>query len=263
MQEEKKTNTNLIIQIENPFDENNNFSDISSQDESVTKPNSDLILPQENPENIVANNFFENKKKTRGRKKVTEENVYTEHTKFTQDNILRKLKVHHLNFYLSLLNRVIRNERFKLGKNPYSYKKLRKLDSKFVKDIRVELVKSTMELSLADIFKSNSNEKLMSEHKNINTEIIDEIMRDPRYIETQNILKMNYRDSFKAWIEPNFASKCGINYSYSDLKGFSDLLKSIENDKEYYELFERYAHNFEYYLTQRKGRKSKKHNQTQ
>ena len=132
-------------------------------------------------------------KKKRGRQ--TKKNSKREHNFDSQDNILRMIKVHYLNFIVSFLNDILFNlnykERFK--KLDYDFKK--NINQKFLDELKRKNIGDIISNKISDKYKENKKKEKNEEfYKNFNKDIYNHLKENEVI---NNILSQNYLDLFK------------------------------------------------------------------
>ena len=132
-------------------------------------------------------------KKKRGRQ--TKKNSKREHNFDSQDNILRMIKVHYLNFIVSFLNDILFNlnykERFK--KLDYDFKK--NINQKFLDELKRKNIGDIISNKISNKYKeSKKKEKNKKYCENFNKDIYNHLKENEVI---NNILSQNYLDLFK------------------------------------------------------------------
>jgi hypothetical protein len=179
----KKFNPEIKIQTEN---KQTAITSLVKKEEDVISISFENNIFQEN--NLLEDNFIEPEKKEpkkllgRKTKNDTEER---EHTKFKEDNIMRKIKSHFFKFIPDYVNSSL----------PPEHKKFLKIDKgvnqELKRDFNVELMKKT----IGDIFTENTICGRYSETKNgenYNAELVEEIYRNNEELEAIEKLKQTY-----------------------------------------------------------------------
>lgn len=191
---------------------------------------------QDPNENKDLNNFT---RKKRGRAKNLESKRKTEHTKFSKDNMKRKIQVHYITFLVKYLNLQIRkylNKKHPLFTNlSYDFKK--NISKIFFKKLKQKTVGEI--LKNKESTKNKNNKVELSE--NNNEKVFESVYNKSEQI--RKILDRKYLDLFKELYAYNVFDKDKENKGEKDkeeFKGlllFDDLIKkgkmSNENDKSY------------------------------
>ena len=187
--------------FESEFENNNDIKNIvtNGKTESTSfltnKRERDLLEKEkETEENIEQLNIDNNvdtkiiinlEEKKLGRRK--EDEIYCEkakHTKFNEDNIMRKIKTFSFQYILRLLNDSL------IDKNKEFYPLETELNENLKKDFNMELLDRT----ILDIYK---NSKLNERHKfrgEANKNLIEKILEENVELKTIKILSMTFRD---------------------------------------------------------------------
>ena len=171
-------NSNVILTV---------FKDDDLKTKETTKINfHNPIYCNEKDEKDKNNSFKKEEKKLkkkRGRKRKDEaDDIFSEHDKFTDDNIIRKIKTNIFKYILSSLN-----ESLKFTKEKF-YPLNAKLNKDLKKDINIELFNKR-------IYKIYMSEDLNGHHININDSnknLIRKIFEEKIEIKTINILNMTF-----------------------------------------------------------------------
>ena len=235
-------NENILNEI-NKDKDNNNLNNYDT--------NLNLNLEKNDNIQIEINNnklpkFFIEKKNTnklnikrRGRKPNISKKI-NYHTKYSNDNILRKIKVKFFHKIINYINSIILIK----YKNKINF--LKPLNGFISKNNKIEFNKNLINLKLKDIFSSYEiNAKYKSLHKFYNKDII-KIIYNENIEELIEIFEMTFLDIFKIFRDINNTHK---------LKGIEKLdtvineLKNKENNEEYINKFIKVTMNFEnFYL---------------
>ena len=156
------------------------------------------------------NNDNENGKKKRGRR--SSDKTYSEeadHTKFKEDNIIRKIKTYTFKYILNALNNSLektRNRFYPLDKD---------LNENIKKDFNMELLDRTIK----DIYDNSGLNKRFKNPKFSNKFLIKKIFDEKVEIKTINILNMKYIDI--------------LNYiRENDMDNFLETIKEKEKKKQ-------------------------------
>ena len=162
----------------------------------------------------------ENPKKTRTKKK--------KHTKFSKDNIKRKIQVHYIKFLRALLNHIIKE----IFKENIEFKPL---DYKFVMKVDKISFLSIKKKSLGTIFKEHPSPKF-KEYKQMNIEIYNKIINKNKKL--KNLLDKLYLEFINIYYY-NIKKISGRKYDFdkdidlsnnNNIKFFEDLLKMNETN---------------------------------
>ena len=177
----KKEDENDIIS-QNIFYSNEKEKEEKEEKEKETEENIEQLNIDNNVDTKIIINLEEKKL---GRRK--EDEIYCEkakHTKFNEDNIMRKIKTFSFQYILRLLNDSL------IDKNKEFYPLETELNENLKKDFNMELLDRT----ILDIYK---NSKLNERHKfrgEANKNLIEKIFEENVELKTIKILSMTFRD---------------------------------------------------------------------
>ena len=177
----KKEDENDIIS-QNIFYSNEKEKEEKEEKEKETEENIEQLNIDNNVDTKIIINLEEKKL---GRRK--EDEIYCEkakHTKFNEDNIMRKIKTFSFQYILRLLNDSL------IDKNKEFYPLETELNENLKKDFNMELLDRT----ILDIYK---NSKLNERHKfrgEANKNLIEKILEENVELKTIKILSMTFRD---------------------------------------------------------------------
>jgi len=214
--------------------------------ELKTKEMTSIEIPKIEKKFLVKKRYFnvDSKKKKTGRKpKNPVSNV--EHTKYSDDNILRKIKVKFFHKLVKYINNKI------TSKYNGIVKILKPLKGEISQDNTINFNRQLMDSKLKDIFSNNEiNGKFKLYEKDYNKNVIDEIYQN-NIQELINIFELTFLEAFNI-----FRDKNETKFSdFAKLNTVVDELKLKENDNNYVDKFQNVAINFENYYLQKKARK--------
>ena len=186
--------------------------------------------------------FFkiDNKKKVGRKPKSSIVNSY--HTKFSSDNIRRKIKVKFLNKTINYINRII------LSKYKNKINTLKKIGKDVSQNNGINYNKILLKLKLKDIFMNNPiNDKFKLLQKDYNQKVINKIYEE-KIQELIDILEMTFLEVFSIFRNINETEKL------KGLEKIDTVLKELElneENTEYIKKFNDVVQNFEnYYMSQ-------------
>ena len=169
------------------------------------------------------------------------------HTKFSYDNILRKIKVKFMDKLIKFINSII-------IKNNRQIKLLKPIIGKFSQDNNIVSNRKILNSTLKDIFSSYEvNRKYLSIDKYHNRDVINSIYQENNK-ELIDILEMSFLQIFDIFRDLNERNK---------LKGLDKLdkvineLKLKKEDEEYINKFTETVNNYEKFYLNKKERKKK------
>ena len=214
--------TNIFPEKDVPaFGNEKEISSLTNEEDNDKNENNLFFNPKEEKPTInfkvikgVDNACTKVSKKKRGRKIKEKKSKYKREHKFdSQDNILRKIQTHFLNFIIYFLNIILKDQDFKL--------EFMKLNYKFKRQIKASFIHSLKSKSIKEIITNEISRKYKTLNKNYNSQICEVIKNN---IIINNILSENYLSFFKnVYFKSN---------NIIDLKEYgSDKIILLENDK--------------------------------
>ena len=212
--------------------------------ESKTKEMTSIEIPKEKKFLIKKRYFNVNSKKKTGRKpKYPVSNI--EHTKYSDDNILRKIKVKFLQKLIKYINGKINPKYIGI------VKLLKPLKGEISQDNTINFNRQLMDSKLKDIFSNNEiNGKFKLCEKDYNKNVIDEIYKN-NIQEIINIFELTFLEAFNIFRGTN-------ENEFTDFEKLNTVLEELklkENDNEYVNKFKEVVMGFENYYLQKKARK--------
>ena len=212
--------------------------------ESKTKEMTSIEIPKEKKFLVKKRYFNVNSKKKTGRKsKNPVSNI--EHTKFSDDNILRKIKVKFFQKLIKYINGKIKPKYFGV------VKLLKPLKGEISQDNTINFNRQLMGSKLKDIFSNNEiNGKFKLCEKDYNKNVIDEIYKN-NIQEIINIFELTFLEAFNIFRDTN-------ENEFTDFEKLNTVLEELklkENDNEYVNKFQEVVMGFENYYLQKKARK--------
>lgn len=254
MQKTKKSQNTIIIN-EEIMDAQNLVKDLENSDtnldEQLTNSGISIVIPLEEPTK-TSKKFLKKKKlfeinniKKIGRKPKTSI-MKSNHTKFSHDNILRKLKVKFFSKIINYINSLI------LSKYRNKIKLLKPLKGKVAQDNNIRFNYKLLNTKLKDIFCSYEiNGKFKLKDKYYNKEVINSIY-EGNITELINIFEMTFIDIFKIFRDLN------ENEKLNGMEKLDSVIREIklkEHNEEYLNKFKSVAMNFENYYLCKNARK--------
>lgn len=199
------------------------------------------------------------KKKKPGRKKIeNEENNNEEkicHTKKSQDNIIRKIRIKAIKFSILLLNDCLKKEM----KNRQTIK-LRNLTSEVTSNITINFNNEKfMNLTLEEIFKKYP---ISNEYKTVesdkNQKEVQRIIKNPNLPLSNKLLRKTFKQLFIMFRDASINSlkKYGLNKA----QNFNMFISSLDEPKEYKDDLREGANNFFNFFNPKNARKTRKTN---
>jgi hypothetical protein len=220
--------------IDNYFD-NTNSTDNNGKETDHT--NNTIINTKTQ---IEKNKIFDIKKVSKriGRRKHDKPELYkyeAVHTKYRQDNIIQKIKIHFINSTMDLINRKY-NEYLNIGSKK---RLLQKIKPNFTKIWKKKGNQEFLEKKLKDVFSEELSERCSTFHdkKNYNKEQIEKLYEKNKAKNVINILDKSLKEMYRIYIMENNGMK-EYNLKY-------DLIQiEQKNGKEYAQEYNKKALDF-------------------
>jgi len=255
----KKAENKIIINEDstNEIDYDSNLSlHLSEYDEnSLSEKKQNIIIEifsdNQNSTNssnfkIEKNKIFQLNFKSKVGRKPKTSIIKGNHTKFSEDNILRKIKVKFNQKIINYLNSII------IFKNIKNIKRLKNLKGKISQDNTIKYNINIINSKLKDVLSSTEiNGKFKLFEKYYNKNVIDTIYNE-NIKELIEILEMTYLDIFKIF---RGSSDNGKLVGLEKLDSVIREIELKENDDEYINKFKNVVMNFENYYLNKSPRK--------
>ena len=229
------------------------------------------VIENKNKESLsLINNTEEAEEKNkRGRKITDNQNKYKrEHNKYSEDNIIKKIKSRILFYPLIFLNNILK-------RSIYDKNRLYQIDYKYINHIKKGIDLKMLKMPLKEVYSLDVSTKFQSISAKFNKNVIDKIIEKKIKVEDYPTTMFAFNLSLEKWLEL-FTYKKGINdiiKDYEDYKdvnfktieksllGVEDLLKKISetNDETYFSFFTFFLYNYQrwfYIKTDREKKKS-------
>ena len=181
-------------------------------------------------------NFKKTKgKKTKGRKKKGDL-AESEHDKYSEDNIIRKIKSYFIRFINEILNKSVKNKNYEFLK----------LDSKISENLKKDFNLQLLDATIKDIYNnskiSTKYRRQIKDSSDKNKFLIKIIFEEKREIETINILNLTFRELFDIFrrkikniddieLKMKIAEIPLFSTKLNDIENFFDEVRSKEIDK--------------------------------
>lgn len=264
---------------ENSFGANANEIFGFSNNSEIMNQNSDIICQNiSNIQNINPPKKFltqkkipkEELKKLLGRKRKGS-NESRKHDKYSQDNIIRKVKAYFLNAIFNYINAELKelNILSVIKINGKTLKKeeikLLKINQQKVKDISCEGNKKLLNEKLGEIFSEKISGSYTNYTSDFNSKLIKELYKIKNGKKITCILNMTFLDCLKYFrkdpiviYDPQYSCLTGLIKDFEDIR--TKLSTKNENDERYINEFIRIIKNFEniYYKKKERARRNKK-----
>ena len=212
------------------------------------------ILKVENTEediNKLKNDLTQPLNKKRGRTKTG--NNESTHTRFSDDNLRRKVKHIVLQNTMNFINEKIREIYGNIGSGIF-IKKLLIINQRQKTNATILFNKEFLNKTLGEIFSEDISSRYTNNRKDHNKILIEKLMED-KDERKKNYFQKLFNITFVDCLEHFRGDK-----EIEELKGlisFKDLeLEDIKKDKEYQETLNHYVYNYEIITSRKKERKS-------
>lgn len=249
--------------------EENSFSEIVNQltkDEIIDKYESDMkLLNKKRKRNRSKNKENEDKVVyKRGRKKM-DDDTDRKHGKSAPDNIVKKIKSKLFDRVISFINSIVNK-----GNEEPDSELFKKLDYKYINQIKQELDLKLLDSPLKDLISKDISPKYLNLPSNSNRVNMEKILENERDDET---IMFSVNLTFREFIDLFCLKKTLKDIESSDkivntiaqrimtkLPRIDSLLKDIwkKNGKKYLSYFIFHLYNYELWFLTKKGRNSKK-----
>ena len=232
------------------------------EEEDNKEPKSDEVKASQ--KKVIKGEIFEiskeeNKEMAKGRKKKFEKPG--KHNKFSEDNIIRKIKTNMFDVLLRFINASIKGNEIEIcekkTKKIISIKPfLLKPDQEIIRNISIEFNLELLNSELKTIFKQDVSKKVKNHGLDKNKKLIEEMYREKKQKKTIDILNMTLYQCFEQ-INPD-------KKKYKELEGLEiEFKKVIENlekieTQEYIDKFVYLVNTYSDYFNERKPRQTKK-----
>ena len=223
--------------IDNYFDNTNSTDNNGKETDHTNNTNNTIINTKTQIEKIK---IFDIKKVSKriGRRKQDKPELYkyeAVHTKYRQDNIIQKIKIHFINSTMDLINRKY-NEYLNIDSKK---RLLQKIKPNFTKIWTKKGNQKFLEKKLKDVFSEELSERCSTFHdkKNYNKEQIEKLYEKNKAKNVINILDKSLKEMYRIYIMENNEMN-GYNLKY-------DLIQiEQKNGKEYAQEYNKKAMDF-------------------
>ena len=223
--------------IDNYFDNTNSTDNNGKETDHTNNTNNTIINTKTQ---IEKNKIFDIKKVSKriGRRKHDKPELYkyeAVHTKYRQDNIIQKIKIHFINSTMDLINRKY-NEYLNIDSKK---RLLQKIKPNFTKIWTKKGNQKFLEKKLKDVFSEELSERCSTFHdkKNYNKEQIEKLYEQNKAKNVINILDKSLKEMYRIYIMENNGMK-EYNLKY-------DLIQiEHKNGKEYAQEYNKKAMDF-------------------
>ena len=241
---------NEVIMNDTNFDVNEKNKNKNNNKVSSSDTTKDIKIEihdiKENNKFLSKKRYFNiDKEKKKGRKPKSS-NIWSYHTKFSYDNILRKIKVKFFHKLINYINSII------LSKYRNRINVLKNLKGEISQNNTINFNKQLLNSKLKDIFsnfKINGKFKLFESF--YNKEIIEKIYKE-NIQELIEILEITFLDAFNVFRDTNETQKL---IGLEKVNTVIEEIKLKENDEEYINKFRDIVMNFENYYLNKEQKK--------
>ena len=244
------------------FNEDNFYNDIFFQvelPENITTGLTPIKPPKPlmDGNKIVDGDKTKNSEKnitSRGRKRKNSKEKGI-HNKYSQDNILRRIKCHLLLNLLKYINeKIAKIYKRKIGRGIFE-KQLKKLCQKNIMSSKAAKNLEFLSKTLKEIFSGNISSRYSYYDNEHNKRLIDNLLN-----ESNMEIREYFRKLFSLTFLDCLSHFRGDKY-FEELEGLEKLesiIKQLDDDQEYMDLFKYYALNYEKVIMRKKPRNKKK-----
>ena len=207
--------------------------------------------------NINSEKTFTSKKTNRGRKPKLDEEL-RKHSKFSDDNILQKIKNICLNYFLKYINLKLLDLFKSDNSDDLNNKKLCILSKNQDGNSKSEKNKTLLNMTMQSISSQNISTKYKSSDSNHNKNLIEELINEQdeeKRLFFQKIFNLSFLDVLK-----HFRGSILIK-ELSGINSFNDYLNKTDfgkNSKEYKEILSIFMNNYETIVMEKHSREKKK-----
>ena len=263
-----KDDDNIINEFSNNKIDNKKDININDDDNKINSNNNDnkssntiidKCCKEKIQRKIKANIYLKKpfkEKKRLGRKIKAEENL-GEHNKFSDDNILRKIKNAVLNYVFDFINEKIKSLNSKQFKYSISHNLLFKLKQNYKVSSKVEYNKEFLKKTLKAIFSQDISSKYSNHSISHNKDVIDNLLKDKDKEKKEyftGLFNLNFLDALNHFRGTNH------NEILNGLKNFDDYCLELNEksfDEEYKKILKFFVMNYEKEILNKKTRKKR------
>lgn len=236
-----------------PHSERPTFSNTNQENENREVVNPEPIIQIENRTANID-------RKKCGRKRKNENNT-TEHNKFSDDNVRRRVK--HLCFkYLLLfiniqIKKIYKN---KIGQGIFQ-KQLQTLNQSQISNAKITFNQELLEKSLGIIFSDKVTGKLTNIPRDHNRDLIQRLINEEDIEKRnyfQNLFNIKFKDCLEHFSGNKFVEELEGMELFNEISEIkSEYLEKYEDGKEYIQQLEYYLKNFETIIKNKRARKER------
>jgi len=242
--------------------ENNKLTEVKNNNTFITTTKETLF-------NIKEDNLKNKNNINKGRKtKNSSMNVESKHTKYSTDNMMRKIKNKVIESSRLLINKLLKEEFKYISNIKCPYREFLKIKGSFSQELNIKYNFWFYQIKLKDIFLLEISNKYTTIQKSSNKELIDYLYSDinkNKFIKTKKLLETSFHQYYHdIFLDENEEWK---NYygivENNNIFNINYLLKTLEeedkkegniNEKKYVNDINSLAHNYESYFLEKKPR---------
>ena len=267
---EPKNNNNSIISNNSKLHFN-----IEKSNNLLTEEKVNSSIASSTALDTVINNNEENlnrvKKHLNKGRKIKNSNLESKHTKYSTDNMMRKIKNKVIESSRILINKILKEE-FSLAKDyTFPYREFKKIQGAFSQELNIKYNFWFYQIKIKDIFCLEMSNKYTTIQKSSNKELVDYLYSDinkNNFIKTKKLLDAPFHQFYHDIF-------LGENQEWTKFYGINDkdnkfeinyLLKTLEEEEEkngetkieeakYINDIHILAHNYENFFLEKKPRK--------
>ena len=220
------------FEIENKVSKEKNLinwmNNIEKKNSEKNEKESDIkfLLKKDNGFSQNDSTELTKKKRKRGKENSKGSKNAKVHNIFSQDNLLRKIQIHYLNFIISFLNNIIKHLN-------YDDKKFLKLNYEFKKNVSKNFFNTLKEKTIGEIITNKISLKYKKHEKNTNDVIYQELKENKVL---NNLFSENYLKFFKKFYFKSYKiislKDYGLDKEFvlsNKVKMYKNLLKDNES----------------------------------
>ena len=256
----------LIEETKKTEEESNHFEHIFKENKEIiknTNSNYKKIIESiqiKMRENINSEGIFISKKTNRGRKPKAEQTL-RKHSKFSDDNIIQKIKNICLNYFLKYINKKLIDLFQEDNSNDLkNNKKIYRLSKKQDENSKPENKKSFLNKTMESIFSQNISTKYKTHDSKHNKNLIEELLNEQdeeKRLFFQKIFNLSFLDVLKHFRGYIFIKELSGMITFQDYLNKNDFGK---NSIEYKKILITFMNNYEKIVLEKYSRKKKKNN---
>jgi hypothetical protein len=223
---------------------------------------------QETTNNNNEKNYKEAKNNTIKGRKTKNSNTESKHTKYSSDNMMRKIKNKSIEASRLLINKILKDEFKKANDYNFPYREFKKIKGSFIQELNIKYNFWFYQITIKDIFCLEVSNKYSEVQKSSNKEIIDYLYSErnkDKFLKSKKLLDTPfhqfYHDIFlgevqdwkKIYEVKENNNKFEIEYLLKNLEEEKKCEPNF-NEKKYVNDINLLAHNYEEFFLKKKPR---------